>query len=277
MRRVVGTVLLAAGLALAFGGTARADDASCVTAAEQSLTLRKSEKLHDALKQLAICVDPACPTEVKEECKRRIINIDAVMPSIILAAKDPTGNDLGAVSVSMDGAPLTTMLDGRPLSVDPGEHAFRFEVQGQPPIDKTLVIREGEKDRRESIVIGTAPPPTTPEQAPSFWNAQRALGLVSGGVGVVGIGLGVVFGAFAISSQNQEKTDCPAPNCLHYEQSLTDYDYANRNATAATIAFIVGGVLAAGGVVLWFTAPKKVRVAPVVSPQSAGLSVGGVF
>jgi len=253
-------------------GGALADDAACVAASEQSLTLRQSEKLHDALKQLAVCADPQCPAEVKEECSRRIVDIDNVMPTIILAAKDDAGNDLDAVKVSMDGASFAATLDGRPLSVDPGEHTFRFEVQGRSAVEKKLVIREGERDRRESIVIAVAPVPT----APSFWNAQRAIALIGGGAGVVSIGLGVMFGAFAISAQNQEKSDCSATSCLHFEQSVTDYNYAQMNATASTVMLIAGGLLAAGGIVLWFLAPR-VHVAPMASAQTAGMSIGGEF
>jgi hypothetical protein len=49
---------------------------------------------------------------------------------------------------------------------------------------------------------------------------------------------------------------------------------------------VVGGVLVAGGVALWLTAPKAapgapqtsaLRVAPALAPGFAGLSVGGSF
>jgi hypothetical protein len=255
---------------------ALADDAACVAATEQSLTLRQQGKLHAALKQLAVCADPACPAEVKEECGHRIADINAAMPSLIFAVKDSAGNDLDMITVTMDGAPLTSILDGRALTIDPGEHAFRFDIPGQPPIEKKLILREGEKDRREGITIGAStqlPPPSPPA---SFWNAQRALGAISGGLGIVGIGLGVWFGAFALSSQSQEGSDCPMPNCQHYLQSVTDYNYAQMNATASTVLFITGGVLAATGVVLWLTAPH-VKVTPLAGPRTGGLSFGGEF
>jgi hypothetical protein len=255
--------------------TAFADDAACIAASEQALTLRQHGKLHDALKQLAMCADPACPAEVKEECGHRIGDIDAVMPSLTFAVKDASGNDLDAVTVTMDGAPLTTMLDGRALTVDPGEHAFRFEVSGQPAVEKKLVLREGEKERRESLTIGTAVT-VAPAPVTSFWSTQRALGAIGAGLGIVGIGLGAYFGAFALSSQSQEHADCPATGCQHYLQSVTDYSYAQMNATASTVLFIAGGVLAAAGVVLWLTAPH-VKVTPTAGLRTGGLTVGGEF
>jgi hypothetical protein len=249
-------------------GVAAADDAACIAASEQSLALRKQEKLHDALKQLALCADPACPDEVKQECSRRIGDIDGVMPSIILAAKDLVGNDLDEVAVTMDGESFTRRLDGRPITIDPGEHKFHFEFTGAPPLDKTIVVREGERDRHEAIVMQLKPPPP-----PSFWTAQRAIAATTGFVGLVGIGLGAVFGAFAIAAQGQESTDCPAIGCQHLLQAQTDYNYAQTNATASTVLFIAGGVLAATGIVLWLVTPKRVNVQVTAS----GLMLRGAF
>ena len=165
------------------GGVARADDQACIDAAEKALSLRKQGKLHDALKELPACADQACPDEVKQECAKRISEIDAVMPSLILAAKDLVGNDLDEVAVTMDGAPFIGRLDGRPVTVDPGEHKFHFTFLQAPPVDKTIVIREGERERRESIVIQISPP-----KPPSFWSAQRVIALSSGVLGVAEIG-----------------------------------------------------------------------------------------
>ena len=83
------------------------------------LTEGQQGKLHDALKKLAVCSDATCSSEVRAECTQRIAAIDAAMPTLVLAAKDGSGNDLYDVRVSMDGAPLTGNLDGRPISLDP--------------------------------------------------------------------------------------------------------------------------------------------------------------
>jgi hypothetical protein len=285
-------------LALALGGVgsiatpARADDAACINAVEQALTLRTSGKLHDALKTLVACSDPGCPGEVRTECTQRIDAIGAAMPTLVFAVKDGAGNDLFAVTVSMDGAPLTTTLDGRPLSIDPGEHAFRFETAGQPPLERTLVVREGEKNRVESVVLGHAappPPPAAPE-APtpvvsSSWNSRKTLAVMAGGVGVVGIGLGIVWSAYASSAQSQEQSNCNASSCPHRLQSVADYNAAESNATAATVSVVAGAALVAAGVVLWITAPPTassssamaLRIVPSILSSGGGLSIGGAL
>lgn len=271
---------------------ARADDASCVAATEASLGLRKQGKLHDALKQLAACADASCPAEIKAECSRRIAEIDGAMPTLILSAKDGAGNDLTAVAVSMDGAPFVATLDGRAVAIDPGEHAFHFEAAGQPGLDKTFVVREGEKDRRETVVLGASAPsaplaapvaPPAPAAEASHFGAQKTIAVVAGGAGVAGIVVGAIFGAFASSVQNREKSDCSTSACPNHAQGVADYDAANQNATVSTVGFVAGGALVAAGVVLWLTAPSGratpagVRVSPALTANGARLGLEGSF
>ena len=256
--------------ALVVSAPALADDAACVSATEKALTLRQQGKLHAALKELATCSDASCPDEVKQECTKRLSEIDAVMPSLILEAKDLVGNDLADVNVTMDGTPFATTLDGRPMTVDPGAHKFHFTFLQAPPLDKTLVIREGERDRRETIVIQISPP-----KPPPFWGPTRVTALSVGVLGLAGLAVGGVFGGFALSAQNQESSDC-AQGCNRYAQALTDYNYAQMNATASTALFITGGVLVATGVVLWILSPRSsVSVAP--SAATRGFVLGGTF
>jgi hypothetical protein len=262
--------------------SARADDASCIAGIEQGESLRRQGKLHDALKQFAICSAPTCPSEVKSECDKRIADVDSTMPTLVIAATDPAGNDLRDVKVTMDGAPLLSLLDGRPVSIDPGSHVFHFEQAGQPPVDKTLLLREGETDRHESVVIGTALS-TAPGATPSnWWTLQRTLAVVSGGLGVVGLGFGAVFGGLAISDQNMEKSNCSSSSCSNKGQAQADYTTAGQNANVSTAGFIAGGVLLAAGAVLFFTASDpagpttgRLYLAPSPTPSGPGIVLGG--
>jgi hypothetical protein len=288
---------LAPAIALAIASVAvpaRADEAACIAASEESLTLRQQGKLHDALKKLAICAEASCSSEVKAECAQRIDAIDAAMPTLVLEAKDGAGNDLYDVRVTMDGALLTGNLDGRPVAIDPGEHAFVFETAGTPPLEKKLVLREGEKDRHEGVTLGSPPPPAAPAPtpapspppalpAPSTWSTQKTLAVVSAGVGVVGLGLGAWFGAFAASSQSREKSDCSASACNNPAQAVEDYNTAKDDAAGSTFAFVTGGALLAAGAALWFTAPAthggaaRLRVLPTIDSRGSRLLVGGAF
>jgi hypothetical protein len=274
-------------------GPAHADDAACIAASEQALTFRQQGKLHDALKELAACADASCPAEVSAECTRRIAEVNAAMPTLILAAEDGVGNDVYDVNVSMDGAPLATKLDGRPLSIDPGPHTFTFERAGQSPVDRKLVVREGDHDRRESLVL--APPQATVPQVPqlppvlappgvpsSGWSTRKTLAVVVGAVGVVGLGVGGTFGILALSNQMREKSDCSTSECLNPVPAKSEYTIATQDATAADVAFAVGAALVAAGAVIWFTAPATHAPATNgatlrLAPSMAGGGAGGVL
>lgn len=271
---------------------ARADDAACIDANERSIALRKDGKLRDALKVLAECTDPACPSDVKEACVKRIAKVNEAMPTIVFAAKNGAGEDVTDVTVTMDGAPLLTTLDGRPLSLDPGSHAFVFTAKGQPPVDRTLVIHEGEKNRQETVRVGPAAPepppperPVAPPPPPPTWGTQKIAGVVMAGVGVVGLGLGTTFGLVAMGDQSSEKKDCSTSSCPNPGAAKTEYDSATRDATISTVSFIAGGALVAGGAALFFLArtptdaPKtgRIQVVPSVDARSRGLLLRGEF
>jgi hypothetical protein len=272
----------------------------CVAAADSSLQLREQHKLRAARAQMLVCAAASCPAAVQSECLRRVDQINAAIPTVVFEAKDGAGNDLSNIKVDVDGQPLTDRLDGTSMQVDPGEHHFRFTAPGGTIIDKTIVIREGEKDRRESIVVGAtalpavqpAPPAlaSTTAQPPAAEDtgaSRRTIGLVVGGVGIVGLAVGTVFGVLASSSASSSKNECSTATCGGaYSKSVSDYNTASTDATVSTVAFIAGGVGVAAGAILFFTAPSgassgasgsRWQFSPSVGASGLGLSVRGVL
>jgi hypothetical protein len=252
----------------------------CIAANEEALSLRKQGKLRASLQPLAACGDPACPAEIKAECERLIAEVKSTMPTLTFVIKDRAGNDVTGVTVTMDGAPLSGALEGRPLPLDPGEHVFRFEAAGLPPLNRRLVLRVGEKDRRENVVLGAPPPP-------GFWTPLRATAAVATGAGVVGLAVGGVFAGFAVSAKSRENADCSAAACKSYPQAVADYEAAKKNAAGSTFGFVAGGVVAAWGIVMFVAAPRpkaapaearrSFSVSPLVARSSGGLALGGSF
>ncbi len=308
--RVLSTwvVPLLVALAVALGPirAARADDEACLAASENEVGLRKAGKLQDAMKQLAICGAPSCPQEVRDECSRRILRLNADMPTIVLGATDGAGNDLSAVTVTVDGAPLVTAINGRAVAIDPGNHTLRFEAPGLPPVDRTVMVREGEKDRHVSAVMGAPavpavvapavpaalPPQAAPaEPAPkgSTWSTRKTLALVSAGVGLVGVGVGSAFGAVALSDASAVKSDCTTTMCnaTEHGQATTAHSGATTAGAVSTASFAIGGAAIAGAVVLWLTAPSgrkapqtgaaSLQVEPLTGPRMGGVLLAGRF
>jgi len=152
-------------LAVAGSSYAQTDDA-CIAASEKALTLRKAGKLLDARKELSTCAASSCPDVVKVSCQQRLGELNQSLPSIVFDVKDASGRDLANVRLAVDGAPYSDKLGGAAISLDPGDHEFRFEVVDQTPVVRHFVLREGEKNRREPIVVGSVAAPATPPPSP---------------------------------------------------------------------------------------------------------------
>ena len=281
------------------GWTARAAEpttADCLAASEKSLTHRNQHKLREAREQLLICSAASCPADIRDECVRRVGEVNASMPTLVFDAKDAAGNDLLAVKVTMDGQPVADRLDGVALSIDPGEHMFTFETEGQPPVQKKLVLREGEKHRQERIVFGVtvapeplgapaAPPPPitipqsreTPlpsEGTPSGIGTQRILAIASAGVGVIGLGFWVGYGLNAMSKHDEAKKACPSVCTDQHGVDL--WNQASSAGNISTVGFIVGAAGLVGGAVLWFTTrPPSSEPAQHATTQ-VGFGLGSV-
>jgi hypothetical protein len=291
----------ALGGALACGGVllaapARAADPTkdqCIDANETAQGLRKNEKLRDAEQRLLVCVSASCPGPVRDDCAQRLTELRAVIPTVVFSVKDDADQDLSDVRVTMDDQPLANKLDGTAIAIDPGPHHFVFESAGRQKEERALVIREGEKDRHERIVLVAAPavgtavaPAPVPEAAPppgveseppaKDGKSQRIAGVVVGGVGVAGVVVGSIFGIVSKSKYDHAWTECNMSASCTSPQGVSDGSTAHTQAAVSTVAFIAGGVLIGGGALLYFTAPKAgVTVSPTVGLRSAGVGVNG--
>lgn len=287
------TMLVTGCLLLLSARAARADDPTkqqCVDADTQAQSLRSEGKLSQTREQLQVCANAACPAVVRDDCAQRIDEINRVQPTVVFTAKNGAGQDLVNVKVTVDGQPLTDKLDGHPLTVDPGDHTFVFQTAGEAPVTQHFVLAESEKNRREAITIGKPPAvPSTdhpggneanPDNAdPNAGKTQRLLGLGLAGVGVAGIGVGTVFGLLASSSWSNAQNECQSTaNCTNRSGAESDRSSALTKSTVSTIGFVAGGVLVAGGAVLFFTAPKAHKDISVgLAPALGGAYLSGTF
>jgi hypothetical protein len=302
-RRVL--VAWAAAVALASAALpAHADDKSaCVDANTQGQNLRRDGKLAAARAPLRACAASTCPAIVRNDCTQRLDEVERAQPTIVFEVKDAAGGDVIDVRVSIDGQLLTAHLDGTATMVDPGTHDVTFEAAGQPPVTRRLLIHEGEKGRREQLTLGRpgvastsgAPPSagaatsgelpaTPPVQASSGLGTQRVVAIAAGGAGVVGVGVGVVFGLMASSAWNSAKSACGASTsqCADVTSASSYRSTTLTDGTVSTVALIAGGVLLAGGAVLFLTggqgeAGAGVAFAPTVGPGQGGVAVLGAF
>jgi hypothetical protein len=268
-------------------GVAAADTPSkqqCVSANESAQTLQDAGKLRDARAQLLLCVNAACPGPVRDDCADRLNHVEKALPTIVIAALDTGGADLTSVRVTMDGVPLVGKLSGIAVAVDPGEHVFTFEADGYARKQTTILVREGEKGRRVSVVLQAAPhgaspptplptgapappsPSTTPggapppqpesetttsavESAPA--KSAPVAAYVALGVGAAGIVVTTVFGALALGNKSSLDGACGSDKKACPVSSQSDISSMHANSIVSDVGLGVAIVgLGVGGVLL---------------------------
>jgi hypothetical protein len=278
---------------LARATAARAADAmaECIGQNERSLELRKQGKLLDARRELAACSAAPCPDAIQQACRARMGDLNGAIPSVVLDVKDAAGQDLLDAQLSIDGQGAGAVgVTARQL--DPGRHVFRVEVPGRPAVEKAIVLREGDRDRHESVLVGTSPPaasagageavsggasspetatgsapasPPAPERdgrdAPSPASSSgdggasglRTAGWIVGGAGVVGLAVGGTIALLAKSSYDGA-AGCEGTVCD--AAGLRTRNSARSKGDVATVVFVAGATTLAVGIVLWIVAPR---------------------
>lgn len=233
---------------------------SCLNSYESAQRLRLGKHLGEARGELLSCGEARCPAAIRKDCLRWLDEVDRSMPSVVLAVRSG-GQDLTAVHVWVDGTEIATHLDGASIAVDPGARQFRFEVKGHKPHQRTVVIREGEKNRPITVeLIETAPPEPTTSHEPAI--ALAALG-------VMGLGCFTYFGLKGMSGKS-DLEECKG-HC-----SQQDADTVGRNFLAADISLGVG-VVALGAAAYLFFSDRPSRKPPEASgrpPVWIGVSSG---
>lgn len=235
-----------------------------------------------------------------------------------LVVEVPESVRVDGMRITRDGDELGTPLWGTAIPVDPGSHEIRITAPGKLEYKSQIQVPENGNVTFAvpPLEDAPAPPPDpvkpgpaatpAPDPAPGptggdagvqadGGSGQRTLGIVVGVVGLLGIGAGSFFGLKAASKDSEADDNCRGSDPTLCNQTGVDLGQeAEDAATLSTIAFGVGALALAGGIVLYATAPSgdtasshsrriarvrgtQVRLAPAVAPGHAGLFLGGRF
>ena len=279
--------------ALAFAGDPKTE---CIASADAAQQARDDGKWRAARDGFVSCSRAVCPKMVSASCTKWAREIEDGMPTVVLAAKDASGADLTDVRVTFDGATLATVLDGKPVDVDPGAHKFRFSRDGSEPVEQSVVVKAGEKLRSVSVVMHPTTvvahtEPVTPVETPHTGPGDGAHIATTIVLGVLGAGALVGGVALALSSQSDADTatglraQMPANACFGANgsgascQSLSSaVDAQNRDAAIAVTMYVVSGVFAVAAVVAFIAWPKhKTESAAHLFVGPGSIGIGGTF
>jgi len=124
---------------------------------------------------------------------------------------------------------------------------------------------------QSSASASAAPPPPPPPQPEPPPRAPSNMPYILGGAGLVGLGVGTVFGIVASSHESDAKSE-PVQ-----QKAIDDRDSGKTAATLANVSFVIGGVLVVAGVT-WFvldrSSKKSSATGLLVGPGYVGLQGG---
>jgi hypothetical protein len=252
-------------------GAALADEKQqCVDAYKQAQMLRKSGDYVTAREQLLICSKESCPAIVKQDCVPWLGEITRGIASVVVEATDASGKTLSTAKVSVDGKVVATTLDGRPIDVSPGTHAIRIEAEGAPAVERSVVLKEGEKNRAVKVELDVvAPKPSGTEPQAQTSRPVPAGAIVVGAVGLVGVGVFATLGLLGTAKKSD--MDACKPNC-----NPADVSTVRTQFIAADVALAVGGVALASAIV-WILLRPEVKESAPSTTVGAALLPGGSF
>ncbi|MBX3222925.1 MAG: hypothetical protein KF795_20610, partial [Labilithrix sp.] len=235
--------------------------------------------------ELLTCLRSGCKDWMVADCSRWLPEVEARIPTVVFSARNTARRDLIDVRVTTaDGKELASRLDGRMLETEPGEHTFVFVTPEGAQVERHVLVREGEKAQSVAAVFEApaeelaALAPATGATAPAADRGAKTststlqyIGYGAAGAGVIGLGVGAVFGISALMKKGDANCDASG-ECD--EPHLSD---AVSAARTATIGFIAGGVLLAGGVSLVLFAPPRVKVvaSAALRPGGGTFGIGG--
>lgn len=244
--------------------------------------------------------------EERAQFQRDLSTLESGVVALVLQS-EPPGAVIEDERYPTSGQPIRNSYvatDGTlQIGVRPGRHRFTAKLSGR--VDAVWEIELSPRQQASHTftlpepapVAPVAAAPVAPEPAltaaPDAAPAKSHNGLRTGayialGVGVVGLGVGAIFGVSAKSKYNQanDVTDrnCPSSGACQLPASLFDKraDLGEQGDSAKTLSivgFALGGVGLATGVTLFVLSNKKerpatARVEPFIGVGQLGLRGG---
>ncbi len=248
------------------------DKARCIAAAEGGQDLRTEGKLRAARDRFVECAAAVCPDAIRNDCARFLAEVQASLPSIVVTATSPDGDDVYEARLLVDGEVVAERLDGKAVPADPGRHIVVVERSGGGRAEASVVLAEGDKNRRVHLAFPRAAANPASSARASVGPSLTAP-LIVGGVGLAVLS-GSLFLGFSARGEIADLRDTCAPACD--EDAL---DRSRRKLLLADIGIGIGVAAAAAATYLFVTADGRPRASVGARAVPAGglVSLQAVF
>jgi hypothetical protein len=236
-----------------------------------------------AFKQAEIEARAASDAERETEGARRAKALEGTLSKLTIVMPGvPAG-----VEIRRDGGLVGEGQLGTPVPVDAGEHV----VEVTAPKRRKWSVKVHVAPDGANVAVNVPELPLDPDASSTAggftWGPQRIAGTAVGGVGLVGIVVGSVFGLKTLSKTNDAKGHCMPtmpPQCDATGVALESG--AKTTANVSNVAFALGGAALVTGVVLVVVgapsqaksgAQQSLQIGPAVAGGTAGLRLRGAW
>jgi hypothetical protein len=203
---------------------------------------------------------------------------ERLAPSVSrLIIQVPSSSAVDGLAVTLDGRPVAQAEWGVATPIDPGPHKIQASAPSRLATSREISFDRVAAQKVVSLPMLEPAPVPVADEGPPRGRTQRIAGVVMSGVGLAGLAVGTVFGLRASSRNNDAAAHCSSNNACDAEGIRLDSEGRDA-ATISTIAFIAGGALAVGGLVVVLTAPSGSGSAPGPAeqpPQTASFGLKG--
>lgn len=212
-------------------------------------------------------------------------HLDAVRPQVPYLKIQRAPSAPAGTAVTLDGEPLAPATLGVEMPIDPGKHVVAATAPGASEKRYELTVTGPEHRTLEVMPqVAMLERPTPPEQpsgpapdAPAPRSPAWTLGVVTLGVGGASLVAGAGTGGAAMAKRASTVKLCPKGPAMCPASVQPDIDTYNLLGTVSTATFVIGGALAATGVILVVTSGRgdnKPAVGAWIAPV-LGLGVLG--
>lgn len=212
-----------------------------------------------------------------------IAELDSHVPHLTMSLPADAVTD--GVVVRLDGVVVPVSALGDDRRVDPGPHRIDTIVDGATR-SKVVPIERGERvDVPLPVPVRKAARVAVKkrEVPPDPGDTRRFVGLGIAGVGALAVGISGIA-TLRARGDYQRALDgyCSGKTNMCDETGLSRTHRARDHANIATMVAVGGLAAVAGGLVVFFTAPRAedrrtVYLAPTVGADGAGVVLGGGF
>jgi hypothetical protein len=224
-------------------------------------------------------------TEWETLSKSRIAALEPKVPKLVVGPTPMA--DRADMQIARDGETLARSEWAVAIPVDPGTHTIVATAPGRATFKRTIDVPADGKTfevrvpvlEETGVALGKGDEGVHDEGG---MPTRKTVGLVLGGVGVVGVAIGTVTGILTFGKKSDAAALCTSYplGCADPAAARALNGEASTMGAVSTISFVFGGVLLAGGTVLFLTAPKNVaslQIAPTFAGSSIGAVAGGRF